>query len=139
MKEKKPTLTSKALDLLGQNPNMKPKDMAEKLGVNVQRVYVLRNQLKKKLTKKAVSNVTNKKRRGRPAKVASKPKVSRTEFLENEIAKYHRWCLEWREKYEQLDRDYAKAKVMYLNSQAVIDYLENKVANLITVNNLKGN
>jgi hypothetical protein len=45
----------------------------------------------------------------------------------------------WKQKYEKLEQDYAQAKIMYLNSQAVVEYLENKVANLITVNNLKGN
>ena len=136
MKQKKETLASKALDLVKQNPNIKPKEMAEKLGVTVQRVYVLRNNLKKKLTKKVVSNVTTK-RRGRPAN-AVKP-VNYILKLENEIAQYHKWCLEWRGKYEKLEQDYATAKVMYLNSQAVVDYLENKVANLITISNLKGN
>lgn len=136
MKQKKQTLTSKALDLVKQNPNIKPKEMAEKLGVTVQRVYVLRNNLKKKLTKKAVSKVTNNSvettaKAGRPTNYVLR--------LENEVAQYHKWCIEWREKYERLEKDFANAKVMYLNSQAVVDYLENKVANLITVNNLKGN
>lgn len=136
MKAKKPTLTSRALDLLGHNPNMKPKDMAKALDITVQRVYVLRNTLKKKLVKKAVSTVTNKRmettaKAGRPTNYVLR--------LENEVAQYHKWCVEWREKYERLEKDYAQAKVMYLNSQAVVDYLENKVANLITVNNLKGN
>jgi len=140
MKQKKETLASKALDLVKQNPNIKPKEMAEKLGVTLQRVYVLRNNLKKKLTKKAVSNVTTK-RKGRPAKVeirVSKP-ASYYQNLEHENYKLSEWTLLWKQKYEKLEQDYAQAKIMYLNSQAVVEYLENKVANLITINNLKGN
>lgn len=138
MKQKKPTLVSRALDLMGQHPNMKPKDMAEKLGVTVQRVYVLRNTLKKKSAKKAVSKVTNKPERMKTTATSGRP-TNYVLKLENEVAQYHKWCLEWRQKYEKLEQDYANAKVMFLNSQAVIEYLENKVANLITVNNLKGN
>jgi predicted ArsR family transcriptional regulator len=142
MKEKKQTLASKALDLVKQNPNIKPKEMAEKLGVTVQRVYVLRNNLKKKLTKKTVSNVTTK-RKGRPAKMERMLQVSRPanyyQNLEQENYKLTEWTMLWKQKYEKLEQDYAQAKIMYLNSQAVVEYLENKVANLITVNNLKGN
>jgi predicted ArsR family transcriptional regulator len=142
MKQKKETLASKALDLVKQNPNIKPKEMAEKLGVTVQRVYVLRNNLKKKLTKKTVSNVTTK-RKGRPAKMERMLQVSRPanyyQNLEQENYKLTEWTMLWKQKYEKLEQDYAQAKIMYLNSQAVVEYLENKVANLITVNNLKGN
>ena len=142
MKQKKETLASKALDLVKQNPNIKPKEMAEKLGVTVQRVYVLRNNLKKKLTKKVVSNVTTK-RKGRPAKMERMLQVSRPanyyQNLEQENYKLTEWTMLWKQKYEKLEQDYAQAKIMYLNSQAVVEYLENKVANLITVNNLKGN
>jgi hypothetical protein len=59
--------------------------------------------------------------------------------LEHENRKLTEWTLMWKQKYEKLEQDYTQAKVMYLNSQAVIDYLENKVANLITISNLKGN
>ena len=143
MKQKKETLASRASALLADNPTMKPKEMAEKLGVTVQRIYVLRSNMKKKLTKKAVSNVTTK-RKGRPAKVKvdTEQRISRPVNyvlnLELENKKLTDWCLIWKQKYEKLEQDYAQAKVMFLNSQAVVDYLENKVANLITINNLKG-
>ena len=142
MKQKKETLASKASALLADNPTMKPKEMADKLGVNVQRIYVLRSNMKKKLAKKkTVTNVHNK-RRGRPAKVETEQRISRPVNyvlnLEHENKKLTDWCLIWKQKYEKLEQDYADAKIMYLNSQAVVDYLENKVANLITINNLKG-
>jgi hypothetical protein len=37
----------------------------------------------------------------------------------------------WKRKYDKLERDYTQAKVMYLNSQAVVAYLEEKVAQLL--------
>jgi hypothetical protein len=148
MKQKKETLASRASELLAQNPNMKPKEMAEKLGVTTQRIYVLRSNMKKKAIKTVkglnlVSNVTTK-RKGRPAKVKvdTEQRISRPVNyvlnLELENKKLTDWCLIWKQKYEKLEQDYAQAKVMFLNSQAVVDYLENKVANLITINNLKG-
>jgi predicted ArsR family transcriptional regulator len=142
MKQKKETLASRASALLADNPTMKPKEMAEKLGVTTQRIYVLRSNMKKKLVKKAVTNVHNK-RRGRPARVETEQRISRPVNymlnLEHENKKLTEWTLLWKQKYEKLEADYTQAKVMFLNSQAVVEYLENKVANLITINNLKGN
>ena len=142
MKQKKETLASKASALLADNPTMKPKEMAEKLGVTTQRIYVLRSNMKKKLVKKAVTNVHNK-RRGRPARVETEQRISRPVNymlnLEHENKKLTEWTLLWKQKYEKLEADYTQAKVMFLNSQAVVEYLENKVANLIKINNLKGN
>ena len=51
MKAKKPTLTSRALQLLKHTPNMKPKDMAEKLEVPVQRIYAIRSKFKNTIKK----------------------------------------------------------------------------------------
>lgn len=143
MKQKKESLASKALNLMNRYPNMSPKDMAEKLGVKVQRVYVLRSNMKKKAIKTVkglnlVSNVTTKRQRMKTTATVEQPSRYITE-LQEENKRLHAWCLEWREKYDKLQKDYGDAKVMFLNSQAVVDYLENKVANLITINNLKGN
>jgi hypothetical protein len=142
MKQKKETLASRALDLMGTHPNMKPKEMAEKLGVTTQRIYVLRSNLKKKLAKKGmklvVSNNTNKPERMKTTATSGRP-TNYVLNLENENQKLTEWTLLWKQKYEKLEADYTQAKVMFLNSQAVVSYLENKVANLITINNLKGN
>jgi predicted ArsR family transcriptional regulator len=143
MKEKKLSVTKQALELLKQNPDMKPKDMAQVLGVTAQRIYAIRSNFKNTI-KKTVSNVTTK-RKGRPAKVEQSDRqyISRPanyyQNLEQENYKLTEWTMLWKQKYEKLEQDYAQAKIMYLNSQAVVEYLENKVANLITVNNLKGN
>jgi hypothetical protein len=146
MKQKKETLASRASALLADNPTMKPKEMAEKLGVTVQRIYVLRSNMKKKAIKtvkglKLVTNVHNKRQRMKTT-ADTEQRISRPANyllnLELENKKLTDWCLIWKQKYEKLEQDYADAKIMYLNSQAVVDYLENKVANLITINNLKG-
>jgi hypothetical protein len=102
---------------------MKPKDMAEKLGVPVQRIYALRSNLKNKPTKKTVSNVTNEQQISRP--------VNYMLNLEHENKRLTEWTLMWKQKYEKLEQDYTEAKIMFLNSQAVVEYLENKVANLL--------
>jgi hypothetical protein len=41
------------------------------------------------------------------------------------------WTQMWKQRYDRLEADYTDAKVMYLNSQAVVAYLEEKVAQLI--------
>jgi hypothetical protein len=143
MKQKKESLASKALNLMNRYPNMSPKDMAEKLGVKVQRVYVLRSNMKKKAIKTVkglnlVSNNTNKPERMKTTATSGRP-TNYVLNLENENQKLTEWTLLWKQKYEKLEADYTQAKVMFLNSQAVVSYLENKVANLITINNLKGN
>lgn len=139
MKQKKETLVSKAEQLFKQNPDMKPIDMAKVLGVKVQRVYVLRNTLKKKLAKKASSKVTTK-----PVeRMATTAKAGRpTNYvlrLEAEIVQYQKWCNEWRDKCDKLTKECTDVKVMFMDAQAVVKYLEHKVANLITINNFKGN
>jgi hypothetical protein len=143
MKQKKETLASRASALLADNPTMKPKEMAEKLGVTVQRIYVLRSNMKKKAIKtvkglKLVTNVHNRPERMKTTATSGRP-TNYVLNLENENQKLTEWTLLWKQKYEKLEADYTQAKVMFLNSQAVVEYLENKVANLITINNLKGN
>lgn len=135
MKQKKETLASKASALLADNPTMKPKEIAEKLGVTVQRIYVLRSNMKKKAIKTVkglnlVSNVTTKPMRMKTTATTGRP-TNYLLRLENENKQLHEWCLEWRQKYDKLQKDYGDAKVMFLNSQAVVDYLENKVATLL--------
>ena len=54
-----------------------------------------------------------------------------TKNLEKENLQLTEWTQMWKRKYEVLERDYTQAKVMYLNSQAVVAYLEEKVAQLV--------
>jgi hypothetical protein len=70
---------------------------------------------------KAVSKVTN--------KVTDNTKyITSLETQVHELEKLHDG---WRQNYKKLEADYTQAKIMYLDSQAVIKYLEEKVAQLI--------
>jgi hypothetical protein len=54
--------------------------------------------------------------------------------LQKENLQLTEWTVMWKRKYDVLERDYTQAKIMYLNSQAVVAYLEEKVAQLIKGN-----
>ena len=54
-----------------------------------------------------------------------------TKSLEIQVHELEKFCDEWRQNYKKLDADYTQAKVMYLDSQAVVKYLEEKVAQLL--------
>jgi hypothetical protein len=49
-------------------------------------------------------------------------------YMMNELEKLHD---QWRQNYKKLEADYTQAKIMYLDSQAIVKYLEEKVAQLI--------
>lgn len=81
--------------------------------------------------------VTTPKKVGRPRKNVLTPvnkKPTAKQVKDNLLAenlKLTEWTLLWKKKYETLEQDYTQAKVMYLNSQAVIAYLEEKIAQLV--------
>jgi hypothetical protein len=65
---------------------------------------------------------------------SSKPALDNTRYiksLEIQVHELEKFCDEWRQNYKKLDADYTQAKVMFLNSQAVVAYLEEKVAQLL--------
>ena len=91
---------------------------------------------------KAVSKVTNKvvevhgrkytftKRDSTPNKVT----LDNTKYirsLETQVHELEKLHDGWRQNYKKLEADYTQAKIMYLDSQAVVKYLEEKVAQLI--------
>jgi len=65
-------------------------------------------------------------------------KALETEINENE--QHHKWCLEWRERYDKLDED-SKKEIVKLKSElniasirghklkGIIEYLEDKIGN----------
>jgi hypothetical protein len=116
---KKITQKTKVAKLMEINPLLKPKEIAQRLKMSVKQVYVLRNAIKK--SGNPVSKVTN--------KVTDNTKYIRAlEVQVHELEKLHDG---WRQNYKKLEADYTQAKIMYLNSQAVVTYLEEKVAQLI--------
>jgi hypothetical protein len=146
----KATVASKILNLLNTMGGFKPKDIITATKLKPASVYttlnVLRNQ--KKIAKEedgvyisqtqtSVGSPSTTKVRGRPrkyrfAKRGNTPNKSvYTTNLEKENLQLTEWTQMWKRKYDVLERDYTQAKIMYLNSQAVVAYLEEKVAQLI--------
>jgi hypothetical protein len=116
--KKKQSQVSKIIALLQDNPNTSAKEMADKLKMPLNRIYVLRNQAKKKLN----------------GSQPTTPKVTTDSYIKNleaENIKLTEWTKLWKQKYDQLNADYAQAKIMFLNSEAVVSYLERKVLELL--------
>ena len=120
---KKQTQIAKVRRLLSENPNISAKEMAKELNLPINRVYVLRSQEKKKTATTVKSLTTKTSRKGTAKKYR--------ENLEAENKKLTEWTMLWKQKYERLELDYTQAKIMYLNSQAVVHYLEEKLATLL--------
>ena len=145
----KATVASKILNLLNTMGGFKPKDIITATKLNPASVYTTLNKLRKekKIAKEedgvyisqtqtsTGSPSTTKTKRGRPTRVATSFSTSNksvyTTNLEKENLQLTEWTQMWKRKYDVLERDYTQAKIMYLNSQAVVAYLEEKVAQLI--------
>jgi hypothetical protein len=119
---KKESQVSKVAKLFKANPNMSASDMAKETGLPIKRIYVLRSLIGKKL------------KGSRPTTKTPTPMPLRGDklsTLEAENKKLTEWTLLWKQKYEKLERDYTQAKIMFLNSEAVVTYLEGKIAQLM--------
>lgn len=138
---KKLSVAKQVLNILNTKGGMKPKALIVATKAKPASVYNALNVLRgKKMiakeedgvyisqTQTSVSKATNTKRID-----LSKIPVNNayTSNLEKENKQLTEWTQMWKRKYEVLERDYTQAKIMYLNSQAVVAYLEDKVAQLI--------
>jgi hypothetical protein len=138
---KKLSTTKQILNILNTQGGKKPKQLITLTKAKPASVYSALNILrgKKMIAKeddgvyitqalkmplykeKAVSKVTN--------KVTDNTKyILSLETQVHELEKLHDG---WRQNYKKLEADYTQAKIMYLDSQAVVKYLEEKVAQLI--------
>jgi hypothetical protein len=153
--KKKQSVVQQILNVLNTQGGKKPKELIAITKAKAGNVYNGLNRLhkEKKIAKEedgvyisqtqtSVSDVTNKdvsaivhkvtKGKGRPRKTDN---VQRMPVYDENLLKENRqlseWTLLWKQKYDKLEQDYTQAKVMYLNSQAVVAYLEEKVAQLI--------
>jgi hypothetical protein len=130
---KKQSATKQILNILNTKGGRKPKDLIKEIKLPASNIYAglayLRS--KKKIakeddgvyisqTQKEVSKVTN--------KLIRSPYITSLETQVHELEKLHDG---WRQNYKKLEADYTQAKIMYLDSQAVVKYLEEKVAKLI--------
>lgn len=147
---KKLSVAKQVLNILNTKGGMKPKALIVATKAKPASVYSALNQLRSRkmiakeedgvyisqtqarvmplYNEKAVSKPTNTKRID-----ISKISVNNayTSNLEIENKQLTEWAQMWKRKCEVLERDYTQAKIMYLNSQAVVAYLEEKVAELI--------
>jgi hypothetical protein len=98
-------------------------------------IYHARTRLMPLYNEKAVSKVTNKGGwKAVSVSTSNKPVPIKTQYiksLETQVHELEKFCAEWRQNYKKLEADYTQAKIMYLDSQAVVKYLEEKVAQLI--------
>jgi hypothetical protein len=92
-------------------------------------IYHARTRLMPLYNEKAVSKVTNKTTPAKAEKAETTFKYIKS--LETQVHELEKFCAEWRQNYKKLEADYTQAKIMYLDSQAVVKYLEEKVAQLI--------
>ena len=154
--KKKLSVTKQVLNILNTQGGKKPKQLIAITKANATSVYNALHQLRSKKmvakeddgvyisqTQKEVSNVTNKvvevhgrkytfKKKIAPVDTSFNDKYAKSlEIQVHELEKLHDG---WRQNYKKLEADYTQAKIMYLDSQAVVKYLEEKVAQL-----LKGN
>jgi len=114
--------------LMNANKNISVKGICEKTGLSKSQVYAIRHYIKanpkKKLTpvnkKKTVKTNTN--------KLIKSPYITSLETQVHELEKLHDG---WRQNYKKLEADYTQAKIMYLDSQAVVRYLETKIEQLL--------
>lgn len=139
---KKQSTTKQILNILNTQGGKKPKQLIALTKAKPASVYSALNQLRgRKLIakeddgvyitqalkmplykEKAVSKVTNKVTLDNPRYIKS---------LEMQVHQLETLHSQWRQNYKKLEADYTQAKIMYLDSQAVIKYLEAKVAQLI--------
>ena len=137
---KKLSTTKQILNILNTQGGKKPKQLIAITKAKPASVYNALNTLRgKKLIakeddgvyitqalkmplykEKAVSKVTN--------KLIKSPYIKSLETQVHELEKLHDG---WRQNYKKLEADYTQAKIMYLDSQAVVKYLEEKVAQLL--------
>lgn len=134
--KKKISVVQQILNVLNTQGGKKPKELIAITKAKAGNVYNALNRLhkEKKIAKEEdgvyisqtqtsttpVSKPTN--------KLIKPPYITN---LEKENLQLTEWTITWKQKYDRLEQDYTQAKIMYLNSQAVVAYLEEKVAQLL--------
>ena len=148
---KKLSVTKQVLNILNTQGGKKPKQLIALTKASSASVYNAIHTLRgKKMiakeddgvyisqTQKSVSKVTNKGGwKAVSVSTSNKPVLDNTKYvlsLETQVHELEKLHDGWRQNYKKLEADYTQAKIMYLDSQAVVKYLEEKVAQL-----LKGN
>jgi hypothetical protein len=119
----KTTKVSAVKALMDANKNISVKEICDKTGLSKSHVYAIRHYLKTpSKTKKKLTPVNKKPR------VVSAPSKDN---LRAENEKLHQFCLEWRDRCDKQDREIARIQHLYMDSQAVVKYLESKIIQLL--------
>jgi Fe2+ or Zn2+ uptake regulation protein len=134
---KKLSVTKQVLNILNTQGGKKPKQLIAITKAKPASVYNALNTLRgKKMIAKEDDGVYITQTQtsvGSPS-TTNKIKLDNTKYIRSlevqvhELEKLHDG---WRQNYKKLEADYTQAKIMYLDSQAVVKYLEEKVAQLI--------
>jgi predicted transcriptional regulator len=141
---KKKTTAQQILNILNTEGGKKPKQLLASIKATPASVYTAISKLRSvgliakeedgvyiSQTQTSVSNNTNN-FKTLLVSTSDKPiKDTYTKNLEKENLQLTEWTQMWKQRYEKLEQDYTQAKIMYLDSRAVVAYLEEKVAQLI--------
>lgn len=126
---KKQSVAKQVLNVLNTQGGKKPKQLIAITKANPASVYNALNTLRnRKMIAKEEDGVYISQTQTSVSKPTNNVSVQN---LLKENKQLTEWTQMWKRKYDVLERDYTQAKVMYLNSQAVVAYLEEKVAQLI--------
>jgi transposase-like protein len=123
MKTTKVKIVKAVKALMDANKNISVKEICEKTGLSKTQVYSARHQLKTaSKTKKKLTPVNKK-----PRVISATSKDN----LRAENDQLHQFCLEWRDRCDKQDREIARIQHLYMDSQAVVKYLESKIIQLL--------
>jgi DNA-binding transcriptional regulator YhcF (GntR family) len=141
---KKLSTTKQILNILNTQGGKKPKQLIALTKANSTSVYNALHQLRsKKMIAKEEDGVyitqslkmpLYKEKKATPVSKVTNKVVDNTKYiraLEVQVHQLETLHDQWRQNYKKLEADYTQAKIMFLNSQAVVTYLEEKVAQLI--------
>lgn len=135
---KKLSATKQILNILNTQGGKKPKQLIALTKASSASVYNALHQLRrKKMVAKEDDGVyiTQTQKKTTPvSKVTNKVTLDKTRYiksLEIQVHQLEKLHDGWRQNYKKLEADYTQAKIMYLDSQAIVKYLEEKVAQLI--------
>jgi DNA-binding transcriptional regulator GbsR (MarR family) len=105
--------------LMDANKNISVKEICEKTGFSKSQVYAIRHYIK-----------TNPKKKLTPVNKKKAVKIDTNKALRAENDKLHQFCFEWRNKCDAQQKEIARIQHLYMDSQAVVRYLETKIEQL---------
>lgn len=126
------SVAGRVLEVLITQGGKTPKQLNEILKVKGNSVYTALSQLR---AKKRIARdedgvyITQTQTSVTPVRSAAAAKTgdSTIKKLQGQVEELNKWCLMWREKYDKLEKTKDLLNEKYLDSKAVIAYLEKKL------------